>query len=205
MRAKGRPPLFHLLDAPEHHRGQGKKVEPAGSHDLWIFDEPLAFARYFSSDVEFSAPSEAADMIEEQNGRTVGAWSASATTAFIARYSASEGMTYLEGHLIATTYSSARRTPPTRFSSAPSKSGLHAPGRRQRQNAVQPRKAITGAFQLRIDQARLGTWSIRLARSQQDRVTSNARCQIAVFESHRVKWRTVENETANTYVIELTL
>lgn len=34
---------------------KGKKVEPAASHDLWIVDERLAFAQYFSSDVEFSA------------------------------------------------------------------------------------------------------------------------------------------------------
>jgi hypothetical protein len=31
-----------------------KKVEAAASHDLWILDERLTFARYFSSDVEFS-------------------------------------------------------------------------------------------------------------------------------------------------------
>ncbi|HKO72845.1 MAG TPA: ATP-binding protein [Bradyrhizobium sp.] len=30
------------------------KVEAASSHDLWILDERLTFARYFSSDVEFS-------------------------------------------------------------------------------------------------------------------------------------------------------
>ncbi|MFG1466543.1 ATP-binding protein [Xanthobacter sp. DSM 24535] len=40
--------------------GKGKKVEPAASHDLWIVDERLAFAQYFSSDVEFSALSDAA-------------------------------------------------------------------------------------------------------------------------------------------------
>ena len=40
--------------------GKGKKVEPASSHDLWIVDERLAFAQYFSSDIEFSALSEAA-------------------------------------------------------------------------------------------------------------------------------------------------
>jgi len=40
--------------------GKGKKVEPAASHDLWIVDERLAFAQYFSSDVEFSALSEEA-------------------------------------------------------------------------------------------------------------------------------------------------
>jgi Histidine kinase-, DNA gyrase B-, and HSP90-like ATPase len=36
-----------------------KKVEVAASHDLWILDERLTFARYFSSDVEFSILSEA--------------------------------------------------------------------------------------------------------------------------------------------------
>lgn len=36
-----------------------KKVEPAASHDLWIIDERLTFAQYFSSDVEFSALSTA--------------------------------------------------------------------------------------------------------------------------------------------------
>ena len=41
--------------------GKGKRVEPAASHDLWIVDERLAFAQYFSSDVEFSALAEAAE------------------------------------------------------------------------------------------------------------------------------------------------
>ncbi len=36
-------------------------MEPAASHDLWIVDERLTFAQYFSSDVEFSALAEAAD------------------------------------------------------------------------------------------------------------------------------------------------
>lgn len=34
--------------------GGSKKVEAASSHDLWIVDERLTFAQYFSSDVEFS-------------------------------------------------------------------------------------------------------------------------------------------------------
>lgn len=38
-----------------------KKVEPAASHDLWIVDERLTFAQYFSSDTEFSALSAATD------------------------------------------------------------------------------------------------------------------------------------------------
>jgi hypothetical protein len=38
-----------------------KKVEPAASHDLWIIDERLTFAQYFSSDTEFAALSAATD------------------------------------------------------------------------------------------------------------------------------------------------
>jgi hypothetical protein len=38
-----------------------KKVESAASHDLWIIDERLTFAQYFSSDVEFSTLSAAAE------------------------------------------------------------------------------------------------------------------------------------------------
>ncbi|WP_189476280.1 ATP-binding protein [Mesorhizobium sp. M2A.F.Ca.ET.043.05.1.1] len=34
--------------------GDGRKVEPVASHDLWIIDERLTFAQYFSSDTEFS-------------------------------------------------------------------------------------------------------------------------------------------------------
>lgn len=37
----------------------GRKVEPAASHDLWIVDERLTFAQYFSSDTDFSALAEA--------------------------------------------------------------------------------------------------------------------------------------------------
>lgn len=33
----------------------GRKVEAAASHDLWIVDERLTFAQYFSSDTEFSS------------------------------------------------------------------------------------------------------------------------------------------------------
>ena len=39
--------------------GSGSKVEPAASHDLWIVDERLTFAQYFSSDVEFRKLSDA--------------------------------------------------------------------------------------------------------------------------------------------------
>ncbi|MGV3770919.1 MAG: ATP-binding protein [Sphingobium phenoxybenzoativorans] len=38
-----------------------KKVVPAASHDLWIIDERLTFAQYFSSDQEFSALSAATE------------------------------------------------------------------------------------------------------------------------------------------------
>jgi hypothetical protein len=41
-----------------------KKVEAASSHDLWILDERLTFASYFSSDVEFSALSAAVESEE---------------------------------------------------------------------------------------------------------------------------------------------
>lgn len=41
-----------------------KKVAPAASHDLWIVDERLTFAQYFSSDEEFSALSAATDSEE---------------------------------------------------------------------------------------------------------------------------------------------
>lgn len=41
-----------------------KKIEPAASHDLWILDERLTFARYFSSDVEFATLSAAIDSEE---------------------------------------------------------------------------------------------------------------------------------------------
>lgn len=41
-----------------------RKVEPATSHDLWIVDERLTFAQYFSSDEEFNKLSEAIDSNE---------------------------------------------------------------------------------------------------------------------------------------------
>jgi len=41
-----------------------RKVESASSHDLWIIDERLTFAQYFSSDVEFSTLSEAIESDE---------------------------------------------------------------------------------------------------------------------------------------------
>ncbi len=44
--------------------GKGKKVEPAASHDLWIVDERLAFAQYFSSDVDFAALAEETESAE---------------------------------------------------------------------------------------------------------------------------------------------
>ncbi|MCH2078717.1 MAG: ATP-binding protein [Rhodobacteraceae bacterium] len=44
--------------------GGGGKIEPAASHDLWIVDERLTFAQYFSSDVEFRKLSEAVESDE---------------------------------------------------------------------------------------------------------------------------------------------
>ena len=41
-----------------------RRVEATTSHDLWIVDERLTFAKYFSSDVEFSALSSAVDSDE---------------------------------------------------------------------------------------------------------------------------------------------
>ena len=41
-----------------------KKIEAAASHDLWILDERLTFARYFSSDVEFATLSASTDSDE---------------------------------------------------------------------------------------------------------------------------------------------
>ena len=38
---------------------ESKKVQAASSHDLWLVDERLTFAQYFSSDVEFSKLSSA--------------------------------------------------------------------------------------------------------------------------------------------------
>ncbi len=44
--------------------GGDGKIEPAASHDLWIIDERLTFAQYFSSDVEFRKLSEAVESDE---------------------------------------------------------------------------------------------------------------------------------------------
>lgn len=44
--------------------GMAKRVAAAASHDLWIVDERLTFAQYFSSDMEFSALSEASQSDE---------------------------------------------------------------------------------------------------------------------------------------------
>lgn len=35
--------------------GDGRRIVPAASHDLWIVDERLAFAEYFSSDTDFNS------------------------------------------------------------------------------------------------------------------------------------------------------
>lgn len=45
-------------------QGGTHKCEPASSHDLWIVDERLCFAQYFSSDVEFSTLSKAVESEE---------------------------------------------------------------------------------------------------------------------------------------------
>ncbi len=42
----------------------GKKVDAVASHELWIVDERLTFAQYFSSDVDFSTFSSAVDSKE---------------------------------------------------------------------------------------------------------------------------------------------
>lgn len=55
--AAGRPDVNTLQDGT-------KKVAPASSHDLWIVDERLTFAQYFSSDVEFSVLSAATESDE---------------------------------------------------------------------------------------------------------------------------------------------
>jgi hypothetical protein len=41
--------------------GSGKRVRPAASHDLWVVDERLTFAQYFSSDVDFASMSDATE------------------------------------------------------------------------------------------------------------------------------------------------
>jgi len=59
-----REDVLHSLICPMHVTtlASGKRrVDPSASHDLWIVDERLTFARYFSSDVEFSVLSEALD------------------------------------------------------------------------------------------------------------------------------------------------
>lgn len=38
----------------------GRQIEAASSHDLWIVDERLTFAQYFSSDIEFTSLAEVA-------------------------------------------------------------------------------------------------------------------------------------------------
>jgi hypothetical protein len=43
---------------------EGRKVEASASHDLWIVDERLTFAQYFSSDVDFSTLARAVESEE---------------------------------------------------------------------------------------------------------------------------------------------
>ncbi len=62
-----REDILHSFICPlriETISGGFKKVEAAASHDLWIVDERLTFAKYFSSDVEFSTLSSATDSEE---------------------------------------------------------------------------------------------------------------------------------------------
>lgn len=47
--------------------GKGRRVDASASHDLWIVDERLTFAEYFSSDVEFNALAEAFDSEERSD------------------------------------------------------------------------------------------------------------------------------------------
>lgn len=52
-----REDILHSLICPVkiNTLGNGeRKVEPVASHDLWIIDERLTFAQYFSSDTEFT-------------------------------------------------------------------------------------------------------------------------------------------------------
>lgn len=44
--------------------GDGRRLEASASHDLWIVDERLTFARYFSSDVDFNTLAQAVDSEE---------------------------------------------------------------------------------------------------------------------------------------------
>lgn len=44
--------------------GKGRRVDASTSHDLWIIDERLTFAEYFSSDVDFNVLSDAFDSEE---------------------------------------------------------------------------------------------------------------------------------------------
>jgi hypothetical protein len=59
-----REDILHSFICPLRVIDGSKKIEAAASHDLWILDERLTFARYFSSDVEFSTLSEATDSDE---------------------------------------------------------------------------------------------------------------------------------------------
>ena len=47
--------------------GKGRRVDASSSHDLWIVDERLTFAEYFSSDVEFNVLAEAFDSEERSD------------------------------------------------------------------------------------------------------------------------------------------
>jgi hypothetical protein len=48
-----REDILHTLICPMRIGTIGGVIEPAASHELWIVDERLTFAKYFSSDLEF--------------------------------------------------------------------------------------------------------------------------------------------------------
>lgn len=64
-----REDVLHSFICPMRVRtvGTDLKVEPAASHDLWIIDERLTFAQYFSSDVPFDALAEASQSTERSD------------------------------------------------------------------------------------------------------------------------------------------
>lgn len=62
-----REDLLHSFICPMRintTKDQGRKVAPASSHDLWLVDERLTFAQYFSSDAPFNELAQAYDSEE---------------------------------------------------------------------------------------------------------------------------------------------
>ncbi|MEZ5694912.1 MAG: ATP-binding protein [Sphingomonadaceae bacterium] len=49
-----REDILHSFICPLRTSTVGSKIDAATSHELWVLDERLTFAKYFSSDVEFS-------------------------------------------------------------------------------------------------------------------------------------------------------